>query len=209
MKQKSGLFITFEGIDGCGKSTQIRLLKEYMEEQSRPCLCTAEPSTGPIGSLLREYLSGQTKADERTLAALFAADRLDHLLKKEDGILENVRNGIHVLCDRYYLSNYAYQGITAPIDWIMQLNREAAETLRPDCHIFLDTSPEISMQRICAGRSGREIYETGELLTKIRKQYLALIRELEGQETVFVIDGSRPPQQVAEEIRKKLTPLLE
>ena len=76
MGSKKGCFIVFEGIDGSGKSTQISLLQEHIQEHSINCMTTMEPSNGPIGTLLRQFLSGRIKGEETTLTALFAADRL-------------------------------------------------------------------------------------------------------------------------------------
>ena len=81
-----GIFIAFEGIDGSGKSTQIQLLNEKIKEKGIRCYQTCEPSSGPIGSLTRQILTGRIKTDNRVVAAMFAADRLDHLLNDVDGI---------------------------------------------------------------------------------------------------------------------------
>lgn len=91
MVSKNGCFIVFEGIDGSGKSTQISLLKEHIEEHSINCMTTMEPSNGPIGTLLRQFLSGRIKGEETTLTALFAADRLDHLNNPVNGICKRWR----------------------------------------------------------------------------------------------------------------------
>ena len=103
-----GIFIAFEGIDGSGKSTQIQLLNEKIKEKGIRCYQTCEPSSGPIGSLTRQILTGRIKTDNRVIAAMFAADRLDHLLNDVDGIAKKVEDGITVITDRYYFSSYAY-----------------------------------------------------------------------------------------------------
>lgn len=208
MTEKRGRFITFEGIDGCGKSTQIRLLKERIEAESGSCFETREPSGGPIGSMLRQLLSGRMEAHEKTLAALFAADRLDHLLNKTDGILQKMEQGTHVICDRYVLSNYAYQGVRASLDWIMALNSEADKILRPDCHVFIDVAPEICMARMAKGRFHRDLYETEERLTEVRGCYLSLIEKLQDTEHIIVIDGNREADVVAGEVWQSLAPLF-
>lgn len=208
MSQKKGCFITFEGIDGSGKSTQIQLLKSRMEAAGNTCCQTLEPSGGPVGSLLRQYLSGRMKADEYTLAALFAADRLDHLHNTTDGICPKIEQGIHVICDRYILSNYAYQGVRVPLDWIMQLNQAALDALRPDCHIFIDISPETAMERMAKERFHADLYETEERLREVRSCYHKLINELEGQEKIFIVDGNQPAQIVADTIWQKVSDIL-
>lgn len=208
MNQKKGCFITFEGIDGSGKSTQIQLLKSHMEAMGSACCQTLEPSGGPVGSLLRQYLSGRMKADEYTLAALFAADRLDHLHNTTDGICSKINQGIHVICDRYVLSNYAYQGVKVPIAWIMQLNQAALDSLRPDCHIFIDVSPEAAMERMAKERFHSDLYETEERLKEVRDCYHKLIKQLERQEKIFVIDGNQPIQAVFDDIWEKVAAML-
>ncbi len=208
MKNKKGRFITFEGIDGSGKSTQIQLLKKRMENESLPCFITAEPSTGPIGSMLRQFLSGRMKTDEHTLAALFAADRLDHLLNETDGICAKINQGVHVICDRYILSSYAYQGSQVSLQWIMHLNAAALKTLRPDCHIFIDIEPKDAVKRIAKGRSHTELYETEERLEKIQHCYQSLQEHLNGQETIIPINGNQNQETIADNIWKKICPFF-
>ena len=208
MNQNKGCFITFEGIDGSGKSTQIQLLKSRIEAIGGACYQTLEPSGGPVGSLLRQYLSGRMKADEYTLAALFAADRLDHLHNTTDGICSKINQGIHVICDRYILSNYAYQGVRVPMAWIMQLNQAALDSLKPDCHIFLDVSPETAMERMAKERFHADLYETEERLREVQGCYHKLIQQLEGQEKIFVIDGNQSAEIVSEKIWQTVESLL-
>ncbi|MBR1742689.1 MAG: dTMP kinase [Lachnospiraceae bacterium] len=209
MTEKKGRFITFEGIDGSGKSTQIKLLKErILTETEDNCYDTFEPSKGPVGALLRQFLSGRMKTDERTMAALFASDRLDHLFNETDGICQKINQGIHVLCDRYLLSNYAYQGKQDSLDWVISLNAKAEEALRPDCHIFIDVTPEVALQRIEAGRYHREIYETEEQLTKIRSSYLSLFRLLSNKETIIVINGNQSVEKIADDIWNQVSELF-
>lgn len=204
-----GRFITFEGIDGCGKSTQIRHLKQRVESLSLPCWETFEPSSGPVGSMLRQCLSGRMKTDERTMAALFAADRLDHLLNDRDGILQKVQQGIHVICDRYILSNYAYQGVSAPMDWIQELNSEAGKVLQPDCHIFIDVDPEVSLERMAKARFHRDLYETRERLTEVRNCYFSLIDRFREDENILIVDGNKEEDAIAETIWEHISDLFE
>lgn len=208
MAENRGRFITFEGIDGCGKSTQIHCLRQRMEAMSLPCCETFEPSSGPVGSMLRQCLSGRMKADERTMATLFAADRLDHLLNDQDGIFTKVRQGIHVICDRYVLSNYAYQGVSAPLDWVEGLNSEARKILRPDCHIFIDVEPEVSLERMAKTRFHRDLYETRERLTEVRNCYLSLIDRFREEENILIVDGNQEPNAIADTIWENISLLF-
>ena len=122
MSEKKGSFIVFEGIDGSGKTTQINLLKQKIEALNIKCLETREPSDGPIGVMIRQCLTGRMQMDEAALAALFAADRLDHINNGTNGLKNKLEDGICVISDRFVLSNYAYQSVKAPLDWVMNLN---------------------------------------------------------------------------------------
>ena len=135
---KRGHFFVFEGIDGSGKTTQIHLLQKRIEQQGVRCMETKEPTDGPIGSLLRQCLTGRMNIDEYSISAMFAADRLDHLQNETDGLCHKIEEGISVISDRYVFSNYAYQSVSVPLEWLVQLNAQAAKLLRPDCHIFID-----------------------------------------------------------------------
>lgn len=208
MDNNRGHFITFEGIDGSGKSTQISLLKKRMEQDEQRCFLTAEPSTGPIGVMIRQCLSGRMKTDEKTIAALFASDRLDHLLNDTDGICSKINQGIHVICDRYILSSYAYQSVRVPFDWVRNLNSAAADTLRPDCHIFIDISPETAIERMKKERFHTELFETKDRLTEVRNRYIELIEQLKDEETIIRIDGSQTVEQISEEIWKNVSNIL-
>ena len=206
---EKGHFITFEGIDGSGKSTQIALLKERIEEETGlACYRTYEPTGGPVGSLLRQFLSGRIKTDERTLAALFASDRLDHLLNETDGICKKINRGINVICDRYVLSNYAYQGESTSLEWVKELNRAAMEVLKPDCHIFIDIEPEVALERISRDRFHKEIYETPERLTKVRHAYLSLIKEFRNTDNIIVVNGNQRMEKIADDIWYQVEHLL-
>ena len=101
----SGQFFALEGIDGSGKTTQLKLLAQRLEAAGVPCLTTCEPTGRPIGKLLRQVLTGQVECDSRAAAPLFTADRLDHLLNKEEGLCQAVEAGLTVLSDRYYFSS--------------------------------------------------------------------------------------------------------
>ena len=117
-----GKFIAFEGIDGSGKSTQVRLLAERLRSENIPFYTTMEPTDSPVGSLIHQIMTGRVKADPKVIAALFVADRLDHLLNDVNGISQKIDEGTTVIMDRYYFSSYAYQSVDAPMDWVIQAN---------------------------------------------------------------------------------------
>lgn len=200
MDNVKGHFIVFEGIDGSGKTTQIDLLKRHIEENNFICHITKEPTGRPVGSLLRQCLAGRVKTDELTLAALFAADRLDHILNDDDGLLKKLEDGISVISDRYILSTYAYQSVRVPFKWVMDLNSMAAGKIHPDCHIFIDTDPVTALGRISRNRPGKELFENEKRLTEVRDRYFELFEKLKDTENIIVIDGSKSISQISDDI---------
>ena len=199
---KRGLFFAFEGIDGSGKGTQIRKLKKRLEKESVRVFCTAEPNDSPIGDLIHQIMIGRIQTTNDVIAALFVADRLDHI---RNGTKEN---GVHVITDRYYFSSYAYQSVDLPMDWIIEANRPAAALLRPDLNIFIDVDPEVTMARIERNRMTKELFEQKERLVETRKRYFEAFALLKDEERVLIIDGNRDEDEVAEDIWKNLSPLL-
>ena len=156
------LFIALEGIDGSGKSTQLKLLTAKLEAEGHKVYATFEPTNRPIGAMIRTMLKGDSHTDERIIAGLFVADRLDHLLNDENGIVKKMQEGYTVICDRYCFSSYAYQGTHMSMDWVIAANSMSASILRPDVNVFIDIDPDVSMQRITSNRETIEIYETLE-----------------------------------------------
>jgi dTMP kinase len=208
MKQKKNLFIALEGIDGSGKSTQTKLLGEQLTSQGHKVYTTFEPTDSPIGSLIRNILKGRLKADHRTIAGLFVADRLDHLLNDVNGIVKKLEDGFTVNTDRYCFSSYAYQGTHMDIDWVIQANSMSAGILRPDVNIFIDVAPEISMQRLYSNRNIIELYENLENLKLVRAKYLEAFEKLKSEENIFTIDGNRSPDLIAKDIWKEVSQML-
>lgn len=184
-----GRFIVFEGIDGAGTTTQARLLARWLQRQGRTVHQTAEPSTGPLGNQLRQAMrrrlvgaDGQP-LDPRAFAALFVADRADHLTGEIEPALAR---GEDVICDRYVLSSLAYQGLDADLDWVAALN---APMRAPDLTLFLDVDAEIAAKRR-AGRGGKaEIYEVDAFLRRVVKAYRSVI-SLRPRDGVVTLDGS-------------------
>ncbi len=205
MMKNRGKFIVFEGIDGSGKSTQMKLLAEALEKSGVKTRLTLEPTYGLVGDTLHRILSGEVEADPKVTAALFVADRLDHITSSEDGVLKSLEMGETVLCDRYYFSSYAYQSTEVPREWVVDANRLCAQALKPDVTIFIDISPQTAMERINANRETIEIYETEEKLTKIRESYFSAFEMMKESERVEIIDGERTVGEIAEDIRVFVT----
>jgi len=190
------MFIALEGIDGSGKSTQIAMLREYMEKRGRRVYETREPSDLRTGRTIRQYLTGELRADNRVIAALFVADRLEHILDGEEGLLKKKNDGYDIITDRYYFSSYAYQSVDMPMDWIISANSVAAELMKPDVTIFIDIMPEEAMSRISANREGTELFETTDRLRATRDKYFEAFRKLKESESVEIIDGSGDAETV-------------
>lgn len=204
----SGQFFALEGIDGSGKTTQLKLLAQRLEAAGVPCLTTCEPTGRPIGKLLRQVLTGQLQCDSRVVAPLFAADRLDHLLNREEGLCQAVEAGLTVLSDRYYFSSYAYQSVDLPLEWVIEANRPCAQLLRPTATLFIDVPPELALARIAQSRERTELFETRERLTRTREQYFKAFELEKDQETVILIHGDRDVDAVAGEIWQAVSTLL-
>jgi len=199
---KKNLFIAFEGIDGSGKSTQAKLLAEKLEQQGHKVYLTAEPTKGPVGTLLRSILTGKIEADQRTIAGLFLSDRFEHLLNKTDGIVKKLEEGYTVITDRYYFSSYAYHSVHVPMEWIIEANSLCAEILRPDLNVYIDISPEESMSRINKNRVSTELFETFDNLRKVREKYLEAFERLKEEEKVAVVQGGYSVEEIAGDIWK-------
>lgn len=139
-------------------------------------------------------------ADNRVIAGLFAADRLDHLVNPRDGILEQVRGGVTVVTDRYYFSSYAYHGVDVDMGWVIDSNRLSAELLRPDATIFLDVPVRRALERIGRNRSHTELFEREDRLTATREKYLEAFARLRETEAVLAVDADADADTVAERV---------
>jgi dTMP kinase len=197
---KKNLFIALEGIDGSGKSTQIDLLREHLEKAGHKVYTTFEPTNGPIGKMIRDIFNHRTEADQRTIAALFVADRLEHILNKENGMLKKLEDGYTVITDRYYFSSYAYHGVHMPVDWVIQSNALSAALQRPDLNIFIDIEPETGMERLRKGRTSLELFETLENQKKVRDKYFEVMEQLKSKENIYITNGNRSPEAIAGDI---------
>lgn len=202
-----GKFIVFEGTDGSGKSTQMKMLFKYLAGRGVSCFCTREPTDSPFGALLRSCLTGRVEADEHTIAAMFAADRLDHINNGVNGIKKKLSEGETVLCDRYYYSSLAYNGGFVPLDWVAELNRPAMEALRPDLVIYIDLPPEDGMKRV-ARRGETDRYETIEKQKKIHDNYMEVFSRFGKGENVVTVKSENDKAFTQEHIRKAVDKLF-
>jgi len=197
------LFIVFEGIDSCGKTTQAELLKQYFLEQSQQAVISPEPSNGIIGNMIRQALKQRiTFSRDRSLfdeqmAYLFAADRHDHLYNDIDGVFKLIQDNYHVISTRYYFSSLAYNCETPEkFTFIKKLNDRFPD---PDLTIYIDLPIKISLARL-SKRSSTEIYETENKLTKVREQYQQIFANYDGR--VITIDGTQDIEKIHQQIVK-------
>ena len=202
-----GKFIVFEGIDGSGKSTQLKMLSKYLQGKGIPCVTTCEPTDSPFGGLLRACLTGRLETDERAIAALFAADRMDHLFNPINGIEKRLNEGVTVLCDWFFFSSLSYNGEMTDSVWVEELNRPAMEQMRPDLVIYIELTAEAGMERV-GKRSERERYETLEKQKKIRERYLRAFEKRAAQESIAVIKSERDKECTQEKIRAAVNGLF-
>lgn len=199
-KDNRGAFIAFEGIDGSGKSTQSALLIQKLRQEGIPCYATMEPTDAPIGSLIRQVMTGRVKTDNKAVAALFAADRLDHLLNEVDGIVSKIESGVTVVTDRYYFSSYAYNSVHMPMEWVIKANEQSSAILRPSVTVYIDIDPDTALDRIAKNRFRQELFEKKSMLVKVRDNYMKAFKLLEKDEKVFIVDGNRPQEDIAETV---------
>ena len=197
---QKGKFIVFEGIDGSGKTTQAKKLFDKLETLKKEISLTAQPSKGKIGLLLREYLSGKEKAHTDVLALLFASDRLDHLLNDKNGVLKLINSGTNVVCDRNYFSSFAYQNEGEDDTFIVDINKKARQTLKPDLHIFIDVKPLKALERIENNRQEKDIFENFDKLEKVYNNYHKYFNLLKDEENILFIDGDRHEDVIAKDI---------
>lgn len=205
---RPGVFIAFEGIDGSGKSTQVKKLMDKLSSLDIKCYETKEPTDSPIGSLIHQIMTGRIIADNKVIASLFIADRVDHLLNSTNGINEKIKDGIAVITDRYYFSSYAYNSIDLDMAWIISGNSISANILRPTITIFLDVPVRNALERINRGRFHKELYETEERLIKVREKYFQAFDVLQNVEKVAIIDADAGIDAVTERIWKAVSELF-
>ena len=195
-----GRFIVFEGIDGAGKTTQIELLEKRLRKAGRLVYRTAEPTESVTGGLLRDALSGVSRRSACEMAALFTLDRIFHNVNPVNGIRKMLEDGYDVISDRYYYSSMAYQGSDTDVAWVRDMNLNCPEILRPDLCIFLDLTPEESMERIGRRQGTQEIYETVEKLTAVREKFFRVFEELKDTDRICVVNAARYIDQIHKEI---------
>tara|TARA_B100000925_G_scaffold185759_1_gene140358 strand:+ start:113 stop:736 length:624 start_codon:yes stop_codon:yes gene_type:complete len=199
-----GKFISFEGIDGCGKSTQAKILSEKLISCGHKILLTREPGGSDGAEEIRNLLlTGNTdRWSAETEILLFTAARRDHL---ERTILPALENGLAVLCDRFSDSTRVYQGVTrGDLRNLVDQLDSAMIPRQPDITVLIDLDPTISLARAIERSNNEARFEDFglEMQIKLREGFLTLAHEFPNR--FMVIDGSRTEAEVAENISKQL-----
>lgn len=199
-------FVVFEGIDGAGTSTQMRLLAE--RDSGKKIAFTAEPTERTTGKFLRQILAGNEKVAPQTAAYLFAADRAEHLWG-QGGIVDQTKNGLTVVSDRYLFSNLAYQGVTCGEDLPKTLNSPFP---LPQLLFFFDISAQKSLERVEKRGEAKEIYENEKFLNDTASRYRAIIDQYKKLENsgmrIVELDATLPKEKISDLIWKEILPII-
>ena len=200
------LFVTFEGGEGSGKSTALRLIAERLEKEGVPFILTREPGGTPIAEEIREVILDKknTAMDPRTEALLYAASRRQHLVEK---VWPALKEGKLVLCDRYLDSSLAYQGgaRNLGIDAVLNINLFATEGTYPDLTLLFDIEPKLGLERIAANK-GREVnrldLEKISFHEGVRNTFHELAKRY--PDRYVIIDASKSVDEVVENAYKAI-----
>ncbi len=195
-----GKFVTFEGCDGCGKSTQLKMLSAYLTENNIPHIFTREPGGGAISEAIREILLSGKNGDmtDECEALLFAAARVQHL---RDRVEPALREGKLVICDRYVDSSLAYQAYARELgrEFIEKINAYALENYLPDLTVFIDLTPEAAFRRKHGADENDRMEQAGMTFHKrVYEGYSALANEY--PERIARVDGERTPTEIFESV---------
>src|SRR5437899_713753 len=193
------MFVSFEGADGSGKSTQAELLRETLAAEGRTVVLTREPGGTELGERARELVLNGPQMGAWAEAALYAASRAEHV---EEVIRPALERGAIVVCDRYFDSSLAYQGVARGlgVDAVLQLNLAVTGGLLPDVTFLLLLDPDVA-----AGRHAdpdRLEREGMELQANVDVAYRELAQRF--PERIVTIDATRSPEEIAREVRERL-----
>ena len=203
-ESKQGKFITFEGCDGCGKSTQLKLWSAYLTEQNVPHIFTREPGGGPISEAIREILLNGKNGNmsDECEALLFAAARVQHLKEVVKPALEQ---GKLVICDRYVDSSFAYQAYARELgeEFIEKINAFALENYLPDCTVFIDLTPEAAFERKRGADENDRMEQAGmRFHQKVYQGYKAMQEKYPNR--IVAVSGEQTPQEIFNQTLKIL-----
>jgi dTMP kinase len=201
--ERKGKFITFEGCDGCGKSTQLKMLSDYLSKNNIPHIFTREPGGGKISEAIREILlSGKnSEMTDECEALLYAASRVQHL---HDRVQPALDKGELVVCDRYFDSSFAYQAYARGlgVEFIGKINAYAIEKYSPDLTIFIDLSPEEAFVRKHGADENDRLEQAGmSFHKKVYEGYRELART---HARIVTVNGRQTPDEVFADVLKAL-----
>jgi dTMP kinase len=201
---KKGYFITFEGIEGAGKSTQAKMLHTFFQKKNIQSVLTREPGGTQLGKKIREILLTPTNEifPSNAELMLYEADRNIHI---HNVIKPNLEKGINVICDRFTDSTLAYQGYARGLDLqlIEELNNIATEGINPDITFLIDIDVEEGIKRIKKERNIDRIeQESIEFHKRLREGFLEIAEK--NKNRIFVVNGNRTKDEIFEEIIKIL-----
>lgn len=204
---KRGLFVTLEGTEGVGKSTNLQFICHWLSQQGIPYLCTREPGGTPLAESLREILLAprQERFDPMAELLVMFAARAQHLSQR---IVPALESGTWVICDRFTDATYAYQGGGRGLDvqTISALENLVQGQLRPDAVIVLDVSPEIGLQR-AQNRSDPDRFESEQVQFFERVRHAYLQRAAADEARYYVVDAGQPLAAVQQSLQSVLTRL--
>ncbi len=203
MKEK-GKFIVFEGLDGAGTTTQMKILGEKFSAKGRQVFLTHEPTDNPIGKTVRACLQKKFRTTPSALALLYSSDRDDHLYNPEYGIEHHLNDGDIVISDRYFYSSIAYQGVQCSYEFIRKINSPFPDA---DIIIFVDTPVDECMARIEKRGEEKELFEKEEYLRKVRENYLRAFSELPETVKIITVDGTLSIDGISQQIEEGLKAL--
>jgi dTMP kinase len=198
------MFVTFEGVDWSGKSTQAELLAAWLRKEGRSVLLTREPGGTPVGEAVREIVLHGHDMTAWAEAALYAAARAEHV---ERAIRPALERGDDVVCDRYLDSSVAYQGIGRGLGEgrVLELNLTVTRGLLPDKTFLVLLDPDEARRR-GVGDPDRIEREGGEFMRRVDEAYRALAAVF--PQRIVALDGAQAPDDLAEEVREHVRALL-
>lgn len=198
---KRGKFIVFEGLDGSGQSTQVSLLKAYLEERGYTVALGKEPTPDyEAGRELREIFTGKKTATPRRIQELFAVDRAEHV---SHDIVPALERGDIFISDRYVMSTLAFGYPENDMEWLKAIN---AKFPWPDLIICLSVRPEVSLDRIEKRGKPKELFEKLEKLSVVAANYKELSTSLP---SCVVVNGEQTPEEVHADVVEKIQSILE
>jgi len=211
-RHPNGLFVVFEGIDRCGKLTQLHKARDWLEEvyPDRFIAFFSEPNdqSSPIGRRIRQILKHELKSPNNPLEfqRMFVIDRAQNIFCFLEPLLEN---GAIVLVERYAHSTLAFGMLDCPLDNLVELHEQVIgpNMIWPDLAFIFDISPEGALKRLAASQDAPQYFERKEKLERVRRNYLEISKRKDLGRMV-IVNAERTPEEIFEEVKKLLLPII-